>query len=164
MSEPQQAAAAASQGGHGGGHDDAHSHFNPAHYWKIAKLLMVLAAISYVGPFIGDRFGLHWLTLISAFGIALYKAYLVCVNFMHLHVERRFVVYILSTALAFMFLFYAGASPDVRQHRGRQWENVSAQYETERALAEHAHGGGHGEHGDEGAHGEHGDEGSHGEH
>jgi hypothetical protein len=50
-----------------------------------------------------------------------------------------------------MFLFFAGVSPDVMEHRGRNWENVAANAETARALKEHAE---HGEHG-EGAHGEH---------
>lgn len=126
-------------------HDAAHAKLNPEHYWKIAKLLMALAALSYIGPFIGDAIGMKWITLISAFGIAFYKAYLVCVNFMHLHIERRYVVYLLSTALAFMLLFYAGASPDVRHHRGRNWENVAAQHEIVRAQAAagEAHHGGH---------------------
>ena len=116
-------------------HDD-HAHLNPDHYWKIAKLLIILAIASAIGPIIGDALGWKWFTLLTAFGIAVYKAYLVCVNFMHLHLERRFAVYMLATALAFMFLFYAGAAPDVRRHRGRNWENVAAQGEVDRAMTE----------------------------
>ena len=144
-----------------GGHahanlDDAHAHLNPEHYWKVAKLLVVLAVISWAGPFgaefiakAGAETLAHVVLLITAFGIAFYKAYLVCVNFMHLHIEKRFVVYLLSTALAFMLLFFAGASPDVRNHRGRNWENAAAQQETARALAAHAAGGHEGHEGHE---------------
>jgi len=133
-------------------HHDDHAH-GPKHYWKIAKILIALATASFVGPMIGDRFGLHWLTMISAFGIALVKAWLVIKHFMHLNVEKRYVNYMLLTALAFMMLFFAGVAPDVMNHRGRQWENVAAQSEVKRALEEAAAGGGHhGEHG-----GEHGD-------
>ena len=49
--------------------------------------------------------GIKWLTLVTAFGIAVVKAYLVAANFMHLKVEKKYVVYLLLTALAFMFLF-----------------------------------------------------------
>lgn len=134
---------------------DAHAELNPAHYWKIAKLLIVLAIISGLGPEFagvmskaGATEAAKWFMLATAFGIAVYKAYLVCVNFMHLHIEKRYVVYLLSTALAFMLLFFAGASPDVRNHRGRNWDNVAASQETARALAAHAAGGaeGHGSH------------------
>lgn len=138
-------------GGHA--HDAAHGHFTPAHYGKIARLLIVLAVISGLGPELasvlagaGAETVAKGLMLSTAFGIAVYKAYLVCVNFMHLHIERRYVVYLLSTAVAFMLLFFAGASPDVKNHRGRNWENVAAQAETARALRAHA-AGGHGKHG-----------------
>ena len=130
-------------GGHA--HDEAHARLNPAHYGKIARLLIILAIISGLGPEIagviakaGAEHVAKYLMLGTAFGIAVYKAYLVATNFMHLHIERRFVVYLLSTALAFMFLFFAGASLDVKNHRGRNWENVAAQGETARAEREHA--------------------------
>jgi hypothetical protein len=90
--------------------------------------------------------------LVTAFGIAVIKAYLVASNFMHLNVEKKYVGYLLLTALAFMFLFYAGVAPDVMNHRGRRWENVAAMNETARALKAHALNPGHGEHGAE--HGE----------
>jgi hypothetical protein len=83
------------------------------------------------------------LTLITAFGIAVVKAYLVAANFMHLKVERRYVTYLLLTVVAIMGLFYAGVSPDVMHHSGRQWENVAAQEWSRKALIkareEHEH-------------------------
>ncbi|MDD9944410.1 MAG: cytochrome C oxidase subunit IV family protein [Myxococcales bacterium] len=128
-------------------HHDDHAH-GPEHYTRIAGILIALATASWIGPMIGDQFGLRWLTMISAFGIALVKAWLVIKHFMHLNVEKRYVNYMLITALAFMVLFFAGVAPDVMNHRGRQWENVAAQAEVKRALAEAAAGGGH--HGDHG--------------
>ena len=49
--------------------------------------------------------------------------------------EKRYVVYLLSTTVAFVFLFYFAVAPDVMQHQGRGWENVAAKMETNRALA-----------------------------
>jgi len=120
---------------------DAHGHdAHHPNYLKIYFILLALFAVSVTGPMIGIK----WLTLITAFGIAVIKAYLVAANFMHLNIEKRYVAYLLLTALAFMFLFYAGVSPDVMNHRGRGWENVAAAKETERALkaaaASHEHG------------------------
>jgi hypothetical protein len=52
---------------------------------------------------------------------------------MHLNVEKKYIGYLLTTA----------------EHRGRNWENVAARQESERAQREIAahpegdHGGGH---------------------
>jgi hypothetical protein len=50
------------------------------------------------------------------------KAYLVAKNFMHITIEKRFIPFLVVTALAFMLLFYAGTAPDVMKKEGRQWE------------------------------------------
>ena len=124
-----------------------HDEHSPAHYGKIAVILIGLAFVSYVGPMLGIKS----LTLITAFGIALIKAYLVIKHFMHLTIEKVYVKSMLLTAVVFMFLFFAGTSADVMNHRGRNWENVGAQSEVKRALeappVEHgAHGGAHESH------------------
>ena len=93
---------------------------------------MALLGVSIAGPMFGHKA----ITLITAFGIAMVKAYLVAANFMHLKVEKKYISYLLLTAIAFMFLFYAGVSPDVMKHRGRQWENVAAQEWSKKALIE----------------------------
>ena len=138
----------------------AHAHEDhTAHYLKIYAALVVLFTISVTGPLIGIKA----VTLITAFGVAVVKAYLVAAHFMHLNVEKRYVTYLLCTALAFMAIFYAGVSPDVMNHRGRRWENVAAQHEVDRAMAEAKAieaSGGHG-HGEHGAHAEHGEHGGH---
>ena len=56
----------------------------------------MLLCVSVAGPFFGHK----WVTLICAFGIALYKAFLVAKNFMHLNVQKPYVVFMLVTALA----------------------------------------------------------------
>ena len=86
-------------------------------YVKIWVWLLVLLAISITGPFIGIQI----VTLITAFGIAIVKAYLVARNFMHLNIQKRYVVYLLSTMLVLVLLFFAAVAPDVMKQEGDQW-------------------------------------------
>lgn len=116
------------QQSHSDAHDDAH-HVN---YKKIYFTLLILLVISVVGPF----FEILWLTLITAFGIAVIKANLVIQNFMHLRWEKRIMKWMLLTSLVLMFLMVAGISSDVMNHEGRNWENVAARSWVERGLAE----------------------------
>jgi caa(3)-type oxidase subunit IV len=146
-----------SQEAHGQEHAAGHEHdAHHVNYLKIYYILLALLCVSVAGPFIGIKA----VTLVTAFGIAIVKAYMVAANFMHLKVEKKYIAYLLLTALALLGLFYAGTSPDVMMHRGRQWENVAAQEWSKRALAEDKlelerehgeHGGGEhegGEHGE----------------
>ena len=94
--------------------DTEHHHPNYVRIWAI---LVVLLIVSIMGPFIG----ITWVTLVTAFGIAVVKAYLVARNFMHLNVQPRYVVYMLSTVLAFVFLFFYGVAPDVMNAEGDNW-------------------------------------------
>jgi caa(3)-type oxidase subunit IV len=116
--------------------DHGHAHTD---YVKVYWILLGLLCASVAGPMIGIK----TVTLITAFGIAVVKAYLVAANFMHLKVEKRYISYLLFTVVAIMMLFYAGVSPDVMHHRGRQWENVAAQEWSKQALIrvqeEHQH-------------------------
>jgi caa(3)-type oxidase subunit IV len=126
----------------GSGHGDhGHAHTD---YVKIYWILLVLLAASVAGPMVG----IQVVTLITAFGIALVKAYLVAANFMHLKVEKRYISYLLFAVVAIMLLFYAGVAPDVMHHRGRQWENVAAQEWSKQALikVEEEHKRPHAEH------------------
>ena len=86
-------------------------------YVRVWRILLVLLVISVAGPFIGIKI----VTLITAFGIAVVKAYLVAKNFMHVNLQPRFVVYMLGTVLVFMLLFYAGTAGDVMKHSGDNW-------------------------------------------
>ena len=86
-------------------------------YVKIWAILVVLLVISVAGPFLE----IQVVTLITAFGIAIVKAYLVAANFMHLNVEKRYAAYLLITMVVFVFLFFSGAAPDVMQAEGDNW-------------------------------------------
>jgi caa(3)-type oxidase subunit IV len=109
------------------------SEMHHPNYVKVWSALVVLLVISIAGPFLGVRI----VTLITAFGIAFVKAYLVARNFMHLNIERRYAVYLLTTVLAFMLLFFAGVSPDVMKSEGHQWVKVPVQETIPSAEAEH---------------------------
>ncbi|MBW2394590.1 MAG: cytochrome C oxidase subunit IV family protein [Deltaproteobacteria bacterium] len=95
-------------------HAEEHSE---SHYVKIWAILLVLLVVSVLGPMLE----IQVITLLTAFGIALVKAYLVIKHFMHLNVQPRFVTYLLSTALVFMLLLFAGTAPDVMKHEGDNW-------------------------------------------
>ncbi len=116
---------------HGQHGDDAHGGGHHVDYRKIYLTLLVLLVVSVVGPF----FEILWLTLITAFGIAIVKANLVIQNFMHLKWEKRIMKWVLATSLVLMFLMFAGISSDVMNHEGSNWENVAAQAAVERGLA-----------------------------
>jgi caa(3)-type oxidase subunit IV len=112
MTDPH--AAAASQGS-----SPAH-HVNYKKVWAILVACLILSVAGTFTPW-------FWMTLLAAFGIALYKAYLVAKNFMHLDIEKRFVVILLVTMLGLMGLMFLGVSPDVMRHEGQRWENRAAE-------------------------------------
>ena len=115
-------------------HAEHAPHTAHANYVKIYWILLALLLVSFLGPFLGIR----WVTLLTAFGIAVVKAYLVAKNFMHVNIQPRFVSYILGTVLVFMLLLYAGAAPDVMKAHGDNWEKL--------VVAEEAAPAHHGEH------------------
>lgn len=106
----------------------AHDHAHPS-YVKIWAILLGLLVVSVVGPMAGIKA----LTLITAFGIAVVKAYLVARYFMHIDVEPRYIAYLLGTCLTFMLLLFAGVAPDVMRHEGQNWTNDAAAAEVRRA-------------------------------
>lgn len=132
-------AAAPAAEGHGAGGHSAHP---DSFYVKIWGVLLVLLVVSVAGPELGIRV----VTLFTAFGIAVVKAYLVIKNFMHLGVEKKYVGYLLVTMLALMVLMVGGVGPDVLRHEGTRWTNTAAQKVVADGLKA---GGGHGEHGAE---------------
>ena len=111
-----------------------------AHYRKVYITLLVLLAISVAGPFLEIKA----VTMMTAFGIAVVKAYMVAKNFMHVNIQRRYVAYILTTCLAFMFLFFAGVSPDVMKDEGTNWKKTEGWQTPARSMEERqASGGAH---------------------
>lgn len=115
----------------------ADTHTHPS-YVKIWGILVVLLVVSVCGPMLGIKI----VTLITAFGVAGVKAYLVTKHFMHLDVQPRYIPYLLLAMVAFMVTLFAGVAPDVMRHEGRQWINVAAKAEVARAtqVAHAAHG------------------------
>ncbi len=112
--------------------EDAEHAAHEINYVKIWGILLVLLVVSIAGPFLGIKI----VTLLTAFGIAIVKAYLVAKNFMHLNIEPRYAIYLLTTMLVFMLLFFAGVAPDVMKHEGRNWVKPIVQVEGE-ASAHH---------------------------
>ena len=120
-------------------HADNHS---PMRYVKIYFVLLFLLMVSVAGPMLGHRA----LTLITAFGIAIVKALMVCAYFMHLNIEKRYIWYLLYGMLLLVGIFFSGVATDIMRPKGRNWVNQSA----ENLIQEHAnkkpsdeHGGHH---------------------
>jgi caa(3)-type oxidase subunit IV len=116
-------------------HSGAHEHEHP-NYVRVWAVLLALLVVSVTGPMAGIKI----VTLITAFGVACFKAYLVARNFMHINVERRYISYIVMTVLVFVVLFFAGTAPDVMKDAGTQWEKPSWRAESA-ATTPAAHGG-----------------------
>ena len=87
-------------------------------YVKIWAILVGLLTVSVIGP----MFEIQIITLITAFGIAIVKAFLVLKHFMHIGHTPRFVPYLCATCLVFMLLFFAAVAPDVMNDTGSGWE------------------------------------------
>lgn len=87
-------------------------------YVKIWGILVVLLVISVLGPMAEIR----WLTLLTAFGIACVKAYLVADKFMHINQMPKFINYIVVSCLVLMLLFFTATAPDVMNDQGTNWE------------------------------------------
>jgi caa(3)-type oxidase subunit IV len=104
--------------------------YAPMKYVKIWGILLVLLAVSIAGP----MFERPTVTLITAFGIALVKASLVVTYFMHLHVEKRYIRYMLYAMLLMIGLLFIGTAPDVMQTSGLRWQNQAVQ----ELIEEHA--------------------------
>jgi len=99
-------------------------------YKKIYIALLVLLAISIIGPTIG----IPWLTLITAFGIAIVKATLVVQNFMHLKWEQKIMKWVLLSSVVAVALFWAAVEQDIKSHRGANWVNDAAIEATRRGI------------------------------
>ena len=99
-----------------------HSNHTPAHYRKVWLILLALLVVSVVGPMAEIKI----ITLLTAFGIAGVKAFLVIKHFMHLDEELPVVRYILIVGLALMLMMFAAVGIDVMNHDGARWSNVAA--------------------------------------
>lgn len=121
---------------HGTVHADSSERADAGHashpsYIKIWGILVVLLVVSVVGPMLG----LLWVTLLTAFGIALVKALMVAAYFMHLNVEKRYIKYLLLILLALVVVFFAGVAPDVMKPSGQNWKHLPSVRPTPEAPA-----------------------------
>ena len=96
-------------------------HTHHGNYVKIWAILVALLVVSVLGPMLEIK----TVTLLTAFGIAIVKAYLVAKNFMHINHAPRYVTYLAATCLVFMLLFFAGTAPDVMKADGENWVKPS---------------------------------------
>ena len=87
-----------------------HGQDHKQHYIKIWGILCALLVVSIIGPEMDEMLPASifiWVLLITAFGIAGVKAWLVIKHFMHLDKEPPIMWYLLITSLVFMVLFFA---------------------------------------------------------
>ncbi|MDA9764371.1 cytochrome C oxidase subunit IV family protein [Opitutales bacterium] len=129
--------------------EEHHGH-SAKHYVKIYWILLAMLGVSIVGP----EIGIKWLTLITAFGIALVKAWMVCAYFMHLNIEKKIAWYTLAATLLLLLVFFTGVAPDVMKPEGQNWKSLYHEQTREEWDAEYDaahHGDDHGDdHGDGG--------------
>ena len=92
----------------------AYAHPN---YVKIWIWLLVLLALSVAGPMLE----IPTLTIITAFGIAIVKAFLVAANFMHLKFEKKIIWFLLLMSICMLGVFFFGVAPDIMMTEGDQW-------------------------------------------
>jgi caa(3)-type oxidase subunit IV len=120
-------------------HAQAHAgHGVHRNYVKIWGILVLLLVVSVVGPMAEIR----WLTLLTAFGVALVKAYMVAKNFMHLDIEKPIVHWMLLVALALMVLLYGALAPDVQKSDGAGWKKDAGFHYSTPAPSHHSDGHG----------------------
>ena len=134
------------------GHSSKDSGLFGNHYVRIYALLLFLLVVSIVGPVVGgtidqriEIFGRSvslgiTVTLITAFGIAIWKASLVVKHFMHLSIERPIAKIFLAASVLLLALFWGGVAPDVQLHEGRMWENLAAKEAVDRGIVDSEYG------------------------
>ncbi|HBL54382.1 MAG TPA: caa(3)-type oxidase subunit IV [Candidatus Lambdaproteobacteria bacterium] len=93
---------------------EAYAHPN---YVKIWIWLLVLLGLSVSGPMLE----IPTLTIITAFGIAVVKAFLVAANFMHLKFEKKIIWFLLIMCFCMLGVFFFGVAPDIMMTEGDQW-------------------------------------------
>lgn len=124
---------------------DEHAEHHDIPYVKIWVWLLILFIISCIGP----ELGIKWVTLITAFGIAVVKAFMVCGWYMHLAFEKKIAWYIMLACLALMLVLFAGLAPDVMEKEGANWEHHTYEFDLSKYEK---HGDDHGDHGDHEGH------------
>ena len=99
---------------------ETHDHPN---YLKIWYWLLFLLVISTAGPMLE----IPVVTLITAFGIAVVKSYMVAANFMHLKFEKKIIWLLLIMSVCLLGVFFFGVAPDIMNSAGDQWIDCIAE-------------------------------------
>ncbi|EDY81845.1 hypothetical protein VDG1235_1465 [Verrucomicrobiia bacterium DG1235] len=123
-------------------------------YFKIYLLLLGLFVVSVLGPEFADLAGLEKgpvrliIILVTAFGIALVKAYYVLAYFMHLKFEKIYAPYILISMVALLFVFFFGTATDAMKSEGHNWKKIEVVLPEDEGFESHgdSHGEDHGDH------------------
>jgi len=99
-----------------------------------AAALLVLTGVTVTAARVAfDRLEMHELTIIVALGIALLKATLVCLFFMHLRWDRPFNAFLLVGSLGLVVLFITFALTDTNQYQNEIIHEESATIQAELA-------------------------------
>ena len=102
---------------HGGHHGVGHV-VSPKILIATAAALLVLTGITVTAAKVAfEEVEMHELTIIVALSIALIKATLVCLFFMHLKWDRPFNAFVLVTSLALVVLFIGFALTDSSEYK-----------------------------------------------
>lgn len=91
---------------------------SPKILFATATALLVLTALTVTASKVAfDQLQMHELTIIVCLGIALLKASLVCLFFMHLRWDRPFNAFILLGSLSLVVLFISFALTDSSEYQ-----------------------------------------------
>ena len=123
MSDPHAPSAA----GHG-----AHAHPSYVKVWAILTVLLIISVS-------GTLLGLNIPTVVTvgvAFTVALIKAYMIAKYFMHINIEKKYVMYLVGSMVVLMLLLVGAVSPDVMHHDGANWHNQAAADTVKKGMAE----------------------------
>lgn len=120
-------------------------------YFKIYIMLLVLFVISVLGPEVAEWMNMEGasrliLVLVTAFGIALVKAYYVLAYFMHLKFEKIYAPYILISMVALLFVFFFGSATDAMKSEGHHWEKMEIELPEQKGFDHHSSSHGDAEH------------------
>jgi caa(3)-type oxidase subunit IV len=107
--------------------EQVEAHAQRIKYVQTWAMLVALLAVSVAGSMSGVR----WVILVAGFGVAISKSYLVARNFMHVAIEKRWILYLLIVCFSFLVMLFAGAAPDVTKHDGLNWSNDAAKHAVE---------------------------------
>jgi cytochrome c oxidase subunit 4 len=114
-------------------HDDHHGDFHIVPVWVLVttgSALLLLTIVTVLAAKVDfSEWDLKELNIWIALAIAVFKASLVCLFFMHLRYDRPFNAFVFVASVAFVALFIGFAMTDTFAYRGDIDEYVSTELE-----------------------------------